>query len=437
MDKRKLLHLSILWVIYGSLINRFIWNNQLITIMPDILLCILLFMEKPRKEKNNLQLYVGKAVISVFYSILILGVISSLISFTPMTATIWGVRQFFRYGLMAYMILLYFRPRDIVWGRKLLYQSFLWNMFFVIVEFALGQTGDAMGGTFSGNGELSVYLTVIAFIAEMEYLQHRLSIQKFIAACCLCFATSILAELKLLYILLPLTLYGGYVLLNKFNIKHVIILVIAYFSMIPVIKFALLLYYDENYVESVFDKEEMDKYLENDYGLQSGTYRLLSFNRNTCIERSSIILSQESKTFLIGNGIGSLTQSQLFKTPLAKMYFPTFYFFFTFSYILLELGWLGFILFLLFYALIAYRFYRYYQNTKDSIIKYWSSIGLFMACVSYIFMWYNAVPYSAYYFPFILFSLCFVGIKFRKQKLSMNKYINKNGSKSICHRPRV
>lgn len=414
MDKRKLLHLSILWVIYGSLINRFIWNNQLITIMPDILLCILLFMEKPRKEKNNLQLYVGKAVISVFYSILILGVISSLISFTPMTATIWGVRQFFRYGLMAYMILLYFRPRDIVWGRKLLYQSFLWNMFFVIVEFALGQTGDAMGGTFSGNGELSVYLTVIAFIAEMEYLQHRLSIQKFIAACCLCFATSILAELKLLYILLPLTLYGGYVLLNKFNIKHVIILVIAYFSMIPVMKFALLLYYDENYVESVFDKEEMDKYLENDYGLQSGTYRLLSFNRNTCIERSSIILSQESKTFLIGNGIGSLTQSQLFKTPLAKMYFPTFYFFFTFSYILLELGWLGFILFLLFYALIAYRFYRYYQNTKDSIIKYWSSIGLFMACVSYIFMWYNAVPYSAYYFPFILFSLCFVGIKFRK-----------------------
>ncbi len=437
MDKRKLLHLSILWVIYGSLINRFIWNNQLITIMPDILLCILLFMEKPRKEKNNLQLYVGKAVISVFYSILILGVISSLISFTPMTATIWGVRQFFRYGLMAYMILLYFRPRDIVWGRKLLYQSFLWNMFFVIVEFALGQTGDAMGGTFSGNGELSVYLTVIAFIAEMEYLQHRLSIQKFIAACCLCFATSILAELKLLYILLPLTLYGGYVLLNKFNITHVIILVIAYFSMIPVMKFALLLYYDENYVESVFDKEEMDKYLENDYGLQSGTYRLLSFNRNTCIERSSIILSQESKTFLIGNGIGSLTQSQLFKTPLAKMYFPTFYFFFTFSYILLELGWLGFILFLLFYALIAYRFYRYYQNTKDSIIKYWSSIGLFMACVSYIFMWYNAVPYSAYYFPFILFSLCFVGIKFRKQKLSMNKYINKNGSKSICHRPRV
>ena len=437
MDKRKLLHLSILWVIYGSLINRFIWNNQLITIMPDILLCILLFMEKPRKEKNNLQLYVGKAVISIFYSILILGVISSLISFTPMTATIWGVRQFFRYGLMAYMILLYFRPRDIVWGRKLLYQSFLWNMFFVIVEFALGQVGDSMGGTFSGNGELSVYLTVIAFIAEMEYLQHRLSIQKFIAACCLCFATSILAEIKLLYILLPLTLYGGYVLLNKFNFKHVIILVIAYFSMIPIMKFALLLYYDENYVESVFDKEEMSKYLENDYALQSGTYRLLSFNRNTCIERSSIILSQESKTFLIGNGIGSLTQSPLFKTPLADMYYPTFYFFFTFSYILLELGWLGFILFLLFYALIAYRFYRYYQNTKDSIIKYWSSIGLFMACVSYIFMWYNAVPYSAYYFPFILFSLCFVGIKFRKQKLSMNKYINKNGSKSICHRPRV
>lgn len=426
MDKRKLLHLSILWVIYGSLINRFIWSNQLITIIPDILLCILLFMEKPRKEKNNLQLYVGKPVTFIFYSILVLGIISSLISFTPITATIWGVRQFFRYGLMTYMILLYFRPRDIVWGRKLLYQSFLWNMFFVIVEFALGQVGDSMGGTFNGNGELSIYLTIIIFIAEIEYLQHRLSIQKFITVCCLCFATSILAEVKLLYILLPLTLYGGYVLLTKFNIRHLIILVIAYFSIIPVMKFALLLYYDENYVELIFDKEEMNKYLENDYGLQSGTYRLLSFNRNTCIERSSIILSQEPKTFFIGNGIGSLTQSQLFKTPLADAYYPTFYFFFTFSYVLLELGWLGFILFLLFYALIAHRFYKYYRNSKDSIIKYWSTIGLFMACVSYIFMWYNSIPYTAYYFPFILFSLCFVGIKFRKQKLSISKSTNKN-----------
>lgn len=53
MDKRKLLHLSILWVIYGSLINRFIWSNQLIAVIPDILLCILLFMEKPRKEKKQ------------------------------------------------------------------------------------------------------------------------------------------------------------------------------------------------------------------------------------------------------------------------------------------------------------------------------------------------------------------------------------------------
>ena len=77
----------------------------------------------------------------------------------------------------------------------------------------------------------------------------------------------------------------------------------------------LSFYYDENYIESTFDSEEVNKYLENDYALQSGKTQLLSFNRNTCIERSSTILFQDPKAFLIGNGIGSLTQSQLFKTP--------------------------------------------------------------------------------------------------------------------------
>lgn len=425
MNKKKILHLSILWVIYGALINRFIWNSQLITLMPDILLFVLLFMGEPHKGRFNLQSHVGKAVVSVFCAILILGAISSFISSAPIIATIWGIRQFFRYGLMAYMVMLYFGPRDIVWIRKILYQSVLWNMVFVAVEFALGQTGDVMGGTFSGNGDFSIYLTAITFIAAAEYFQHRLSARKFIIAFGFCFASAILAEIKLLYMLLPFTLYGSYVLFKRFDIKQIIVLVAAYFLLIPVVKFALSLYYDESYVESTFDRKEVNKYLENDYGLQSGTTKILSFNRNTCIERSSIILSQDTKAFLIGNGIGTLTQSRLFKIPLADMYLPTYYFFFTFSYVLLELGWAGFILFLLFYAFLAHRFYRYYRNAKDSVIKYWSAIGLFMACVSYIFMWYNAAPYSDYYFTFFLFGLCFIGIKLRKQKLSRNKYINK------------
>lgn len=71
MDKRKILHLSIVWVIYGALINRFIWDDQLITLVPDILLFILLLMDKPHKGWFNLQSYVGKTVVSIFYFILL------------------------------------------------------------------------------------------------------------------------------------------------------------------------------------------------------------------------------------------------------------------------------------------------------------------------------------------------------------------------------
>lgn len=151
----------------------------------------------------------------------------------------------------------------------------------------------------------------------------------------------------------------------------------AYFLLIPTVKFILSFYYDENYIESTFDSEAVNKYLENDYALQSGKTQLLSLNRNTCIERSSTILLQDPKAFLIGNGIGSLTQSRLFKTPLSDIYHPTYYFFFTFSYVLLELGWIGFILFILFYAFIAHRFYRHYKKIRIAS----SNIGHQLDCL--------------------------------------------------------
>jgi hypothetical protein len=40
-----------------------------------------------------------------------------------------------------------------------------------------------------------------------------------------------------------------------------------------------------------------------------------------------------------------------------------------------------------------------------------------MGGVSFVFMWYNATVYSNYYFPFVVFAVCLVGIKLRKQKL--------------------
>lgn len=145
--------------------------------------------------------------------------------------------------------------------------------------------------------------------------------------------------------LLPMCLYGGYILFKRFDIKQIVILAAAYFLLIPVVKFTLSFYYNEDYVNATFDSEKVSAYLENDYGLQSGKSGILSFNRNTCIERSTYLLSSDMKTVLVGNGIGSLTQSQVFKTPLAEKYSPTYYFYFTFSYVLLELGWMGFVFF--------------------------------------------------------------------------------------------
>lgn len=417
MNRRKILHFTILWIIYGSLIPRFVWNSQLVALVPDILLCVLLVFHAPQRGWPNIKSSIGAWIGPVFGIILLLGLVSSIISFTPLMATIWGARQFARYGLIAYMIIVFFKQADVDWFKKVLDKSVQWNVLFVVVEFALGQTGDSMGGTFSGNGDFSIYLAVITFVSTADYFQKRITLKRFVFIFSFCFIAGILAEIKLLYMLLPMCLYGGYILFKRFDIKQIAILVAAYFLLIPMVKYALSFYYNEDYVNATFDSEQVSGYLENDYGLQSGKSGILSFNRNTCIERSTYLLSNDMKTVLVGNGIGSLTQSQVFKTPLAEKYSPTYYFYFTFSYVLLELGWMGFVFFLLLYVLIIIRFYSFCHNAKDGVVKYWSALGLFMGGVSFVFMWYNATVYSNYYFPFVVFAVCLVGIKLRKQKL--------------------
>lgn len=418
MSRRKILHFIILWIIYGALIPRFLWSNQLLALVPDILLCVLLVFYAPKRGWSNINSTIGMWIGSVFGIILFLGIVSSIISFTPVLATIWGARQFARYGLVAYMIILFFKQDDVAWFKKTLNLSILWNLLFIGVEYLLGQTGDAMGGTFSGNGDFSIYLTVIFFMIGADYFKKQISLKRFVFISIFCFVAAMWAEIKLLYMLLPLTLYTSYVLVKKFSIKQIAVLVMAYFLLIPALKFVLSFYYSEDYINATFDSKEVGSYLENDYGLQSEKIGMLSFNRNTCIERSTYLLSDEKKTMLLGNGIGSLTQSQVFNTPLSQMYQPTYYFYFTFSYVLLELGWVGFVLFLLLYVCICMRFYLIYRNAKDHILKYWSALGLFMGGVSFIFMWYNATVYSNYYFPFVVFAVCLVAIKIRKQELS-------------------
>lgn len=63
--------------------------------------------------------------------------------------------------------------------KKVLDKSIQWNMLFVVVEFALGQTGDSMGGTFGGNGDFSIYLAVITFVSTADYFQKRITLKRF------------------------------------------------------------------------------------------------------------------------------------------------------------------------------------------------------------------------------------------------------------------
>ena len=105
---------------------------------------------------------------------------------------------------------------------------------------------------------------------------------------------AIWAELKFAYFVSPLIIYGSYVLLRKFNFTHLIVLGIAFLMLVPTLQFFMSFYYDETYVNMVFDPEFIKEETTHAYGFQDG------FNRSTAIEMTNELLLTDTKSTIFG-----------------------------------------------------------------------------------------------------------------------------------------
>ena len=104
--------------------------------------------------------------------------------------------------------------------------------------------------------------------------------------------TAMAAEIKIMYFTIPLAIYAVYVFIKKFSITHVITLIIAYFCLIPAMKTILLLMYNEQYVNKVFNIEAIEKETKGSYNLSENAANI-SFNRSTCVEKATLIILKD------------------------------------------------------------------------------------------------------------------------------------------------
>lgn len=413
---KKLIYFTIYWIFLSSLINRYIWDSQIITLLPDLLV-IFIFLCDPI-AKYKLTTIIGKTVLIILCIFLIIGILSAIANDIALSNILWGLRMIIRYPLLFYIVYQHFNLRDVYWFKKAFYASFWVNAAFILIQLASGVVGDSMGGIWNGNGILANYILISIAIYGGDYFRSKISLTNFSLRVIFFFACATWGEIKLLYFIIPLMLYVQYCFYRKFSFSHVFIILIAYITLIPLLRWGLSFYYDQDYINSTFDVKEIEAYNKNDYGFSG-----YSYNRGTCVELSTAqFLTDHPFHLLAGHGIGSATVSKLFPSEISTRYADlTRYYYFTSSYVLIETGWGGFILFLLFYALLFLSFFRYYKTARNSPIKYWSFVGCLTAIMTFIMIYYNNSPYSDYYVPYLVWAVCFVAIREQKKIIKYKK----------------
>lgn len=420
---KKYIYWAIYSVLYCSIIQRYIWANQFCQILPDIIIFSLCFFKKGLITKNTpgINIILGKWVPIFLILFFAVGIISDIINLVNPIAVIWGTRMLLRYILLFLLIYKNFESKDLIKFHKIINISFYINSILILYQFIVGVTGDSMGGIWNGNGELSIYIILMTLYFTAKYYKKEIPLKSFLFRISFFYITAIWAEIKMLYFFLPICIYGVYILLKSFSIKHVIILIIAWFLAIPTLTQVLSLYYNEEYVSQTLNLEDLQAYNTNNYGFTEE-----SLNRGTIFKKSTLFL--DSPVYIaIGHGLGSGNMSSYFSTDLSEQYGKTCYSFFTMSYLLMEVGYIGLILYLAIHVLLLYKFFFLYRKAKDEITKFWTTMGILATAATFLMIYYNAIPLNNYYFGYLFIALCSIGIRERQKYLyKIKNHSNKN-----------
>lgn len=408
MKQDKIFWGTLLFIFVKGFIIKTFGNFDLINLLADVLV-ICCAVKTPKIQIQNVIKITGRPIIFSLFFFFLIGIIGDIVNSVPIKISIWGIKNFLRFFLLTYSIIGRYKFLDSYTFKKLVTKLFYLNLLAITIDFFAGRKGDSMGGIFLGNGDLAIFLIVSLFLFTSDYFVGRKKKLLVVGAYVSSFIIAMLAEIKFLYLIIPMCLYLSYVLIKKMTIMNITVFILSCMFIVPSLKYALSFYYNDAYIEAIFNEEERDDYLSNSgYNLGMDDN---GFNRNTSIENVQLLFFRDNiQTSLVGFGLGSASNSKTFGTWIADKYRFTGYFFFTSSFVLIETGWIGYILFISIYLFIMLRFLYYYIKSKNNQEKYWAAIGTMMGIMTFMFIWYNSAPYVDYYLPFMLWGFCFLGI---------------------------
>lgn len=413
MKPKQLLYIVIYVILLNGIFQQYLVKNQYLPFISDVIIFLLTFT---RPNFKGIKRLIGTSIVTILSILLICSTIIAFINLMPPISTLWGLRMVIRYFLLFILVIKYFNVYDVIKVKRILVRFFWINTTVIIFQYFIEhKNADFIGGTFLNNGEVFVFYLISAFIFSKDYFEKRIKLNKFLLFIAIEMYVAMAAEIKIMYFSIPLAIYGTYVLTTKFNFKHIIILVIAFFGLIPAMKMTMSLMYGDEYINKVFNIKDLQEETTHSYNLskEAADY---SFNRSTCIEKATTFILKDPMHIITGFGIGSGNTSEKFETNISQTYSKiTSYNWFTPSWLLVEYGWIGFILWILALLFLAKKYLSFYKQSTDKETKYWSSLGFLLSLFTFIIAWYNNIPYFNAYLIYLFWAICFVGINNRRK----------------------
>lgn len=413
---RKLIYWILYWILLSGLIKQFVWTSPYIDMFTDSLVIITGYRVWKMKSDEVVSRYVGKVIPCLIVAFLVVGSIAAFINFVPLPTWVWGIRMYVRYYLLFMAMFKAFQPEDLQ-NFKYIFKKFLvYNLVFIIYEtLVMNMRGDSVGGLFSGgNASFVNFMIPSMFLVISDYYQNRVSDKVLLQTVAGIFYFAILGESKFVYFVLPVMIYGSYVLQKRFSLGHIVTLLVAFFALIPLMQYFISMYHGEKYAERIFTTEYIKTETSaNGFGGD--------FNRSVQIEMAQLYFMNTAVDATIGHGIGVGSTSDLFTSDFSRQYRYTVFQYFSASYLLAETGWSGFIIYVVAHIILLLKFWKFYRNYfNDNEIKYWSSCGILSTSITFLMMWYNNYPVYNYYLMYVFWAMCFLGIKFRIKEIAFS-----------------
>lgn len=359
-----------------------------------------------------------KWLFRIFLVIFIYGCVNQIINMVPIKMVIWGDRNFYRYYILFFCVLLFLSVRDVEKIMNVFFWVQIINLVFGLYKFfVLGLQEDAFGGgLFPNGGGMNLFCLLVSLYYTNAYMNNTGSFFRMLIMILSSFLLAVFAEEKFLMLGEVLVLILALLINDKFTVRKLVILgagIIVIILGLQILKVAIPSTY-----ELLFNFSDLTKYATATY---SEGYRIPRVGAFRVID-SLFLHTGLQKWFGLGLGNCDTSSFSFLQSDFYRQYGSFNYRWFTHQWTYLEMGRIGFFLYIMFFIaviIILFLYIRRYIKKVTGIHKVLIHTSFIYSIINIMFVWHSAAArIDTGYYIFFGIAMGLLSIKFLRKNQS-------------------